>query len=197
MVDVFIDGADVESITLKTKIDNLFIAPARLYLDTIEEFISKEIGKEMLLYNAIHNLNYDFIILDSRPSLGALTTNALYAGDLVIIPCDVSYLSLEGLGQLMKTLTKVKSIKPSSRREAIVRILVTKYESRSKVTNDWFFQQINHYARQLFKTRIRKNEALNQAHAAQEPIFNFRGDSIGAQDYKQLIIEILNLWPKH
>ena len=197
IIDVFLDGASVDDITLQTKVENLCLVPSRLYLDTVEEIIVKEIGKEMILYRAIRNLDYDFVVLDSRPSLGTLTTNALYAGDLVIIPCDVSYLSLEGLGQLIKTLGKIKAIRPNNRQDTIAKILITKYESRSKVTNDWFFQQLEGYKDNIFETKIRKNEALNQAHIANEPIFTYRPDSSGAQDYTQLIKEIIKLWPHH
>jgi len=197
IIDVFLNGVSIDDVSLKTKVENLSVVPSRLYLDTIEELIVKEIGKEMILYRAIRNLDYNFIVLDTRPSLGTLTTNALYAGDLVIIPCDVSYLSLEGLGQLMKTLTKIKAIQPNNRQNKISRILITKYESRSKVTNDWFFQQLEDYKDNIFETKIRKNEALNQAHIANEPIFTYRPDSSGAQDYAQLIKEIINLWPNH
>lgn len=195
--DIFLNNVSVDSVTLKTKIENLFLVPSRLYLDTVEQLLVTEIGKEMVLYRAIRNSDYDFIILDSRPSLGTLTSNAIYAGNFIIIPCDVSYLSLEGLTELMKTMEKIKSIEPNSRHEKIVRILVTKYEARNKVSNDWFFQQLEPYKEMLFSTMIRKNEALNQSHMAHEPIFTYNPASLGSQDYKQLTLEFLKLCQNH
>jgi chromosome partitioning protein len=89
----------------------------------------------------------------------------------------------------------IDSIKPDQNliKADFVRILLTKYDSRNKVTNDWVMGQLESSKDLIFNTIIRKNEALNQAHMAQEPILTFKRDSVGAQDYEQLTIEFLEL----
>ena len=74
-----------------------------------------------------------------------------------------------------------------------IRILLTKYDSRKSVSNEWVERQLEPYKEMLFETRIRQNEALNQAHMAQEAIFSFKPASPGAEDYNLLTKEFLNL----
>jgi chromosome partitioning protein len=78
-------------------------------------------------------------------------------------------------------------------KEQFIRILLTRYDARNKLSNEWVMEQLAPYQRLLFRTVIRKNEALNQAHMAQEPIFTFKPDSSGAHDYEQLTRELLEL----
>jgi len=74
-----------------------------------------------------------------------------------------------------------------------IRILLTKYDNRNKVSNDWVLQQLEPFKHLIFQTYIRRNEALNQSQMAQETIFHFKADSSGSQDYTQLINEFLSL----
>ena len=79
-------------------------------------------------------------------------------------------------------------------KEGSVRILLTKLDSRKSVSNDWVMAQLEPHKALLFSTRIRQNEALNQAHMATEPVFSFKSNSPGAEDYEQLTKEFLSLW---
>jgi len=78
-------------------------------------------------------------------------------------------------------------------KEDFIRILLTKVDNRNTVTNEWILGQLKPFEKLLFKTRIRKNEAFNQAQIAMEPIFTFKSSSAGAEDYNQLTKEFLNL----
>jgi chromosome partitioning protein len=188
--DVLLKKKDIKAAILKTSIENLSLVPAHIRLDRVEQQLTPELFRETFLSKAIGKLDYDFIIIDCRPTLGTLTINALYACNFIIIPCEISRYALEGFSDLMETIDNVKN-GDAVDKENFIRILVTKYESRNKVSNDWVWQQLEPYKNIVFKTLIRKNEALNQAHMAQEPIFLFKPDSMGAEDYKQLTDEVL------
>jgi chromosome partitioning protein len=190
--DVLTKKKNIREVILPAKVDNLFLVPSRIRLDKTEQLLNPEMFRETYLYKAIRNLDYDFILIDCRPTLGTLTINALYASNFIIIPCEMGRYALDGFGDLMETIDNVKTNEVNGK-EKFIRILLTKYESRNKVTNDWVEKQLEPYADFIFQTRIRKNEALNQAHMAQSPIFLFQPNSIGAQDYKQLTLELLNL----
>lgn len=190
--DVLLRKKKITEIILPTKIENLFLAPSHIRLDRAEQQLTPEMFKESRLHKAIRDLDYDFIIIDCRPTLGTLTINALYASNFILVPCEMARYSLDGFSDLMETIDNVKNNKARDK-EDFIRILLTKYDSRKSVTNDWVLEQLKPYRALLFKTKIRQNEALNQAHIAMEPIFTFKQNSPGAQDYEQLTKEFLNL----
>ena len=191
--DVLINKRDIREIIVKAKINNhLDIAPAHIRLDRAEQQLIPEVYRESILERAIRNLTYDFIIIDCRPTLGILTINALKACNFIIVPCEVSRYSLEGFSDLIETIDSVKDTDQTPR-ESFVRIVLTKYDSRKKVSNDWVMDQLKPYRRMLFKTCIRQTEALNQASMAMEPIHSFRPNSPGADDYHSLTKEFLEL----
>lgn len=188
--DVLTSKKSIEDVALKTQVDNLFLAPSRIRLDMAEQIITPKMFKESLLAKAIKGLKYDYIVIDCRPTLGTLTVNALVASDFILVPCEMGKYSLDGFADLLET---VKTVKNGSIINQFVRILLTKFESRSTITNDWVFSQLEPYNDIILETRIRKNEAINQAHIAEEPIFTFKADSNGAEDYKQLTKEFLSI----
>ncbi len=100
--------------------------------------------------------------------------------------------ALDGFSDLIETIDHVKNNSSQDNSE-FIRILLTKFESRNKITNEWVLDQLEPYKSLIFKTAIRKNEALNQAHMAQEHIFTFKAACAGAEDYKSLTNELLNL----
>ena len=100
--------------------------------------------------------------------------------------------ALEGFADLIETIDNVKNNK-GAEKDDFIRILFTKFDARKSVTIDWVMDQLNEYKSLVFKTKIRQNEALNQAQIAQEPIFVFKPSSNGAEDYKQLTSEFLKI----
>jgi chromosome partitioning protein len=189
--NVLLKNKTVNDVILETQIENLFIVPSHIRLERAEQQITPEMFKEVFLYDQIEHIDYDFIIIDCRPSLGTLTVNALYACNLIVIPCEASRYSLEGFSDLMDTIDGVKKF---NKKNKSIRILITKFESRSKITNEWLFGELEAYNDFLFQTIIRKTEALNQAHIARQPIFLFKPSSPGAEDYNNLTNEFLTLW---
>lgn len=192
MQDVLLRKAGIRDTALPTKTDNLFVAPSHIRLDRAEQQLATELFRETFLSKAIKDLDYDFIIIDCRPTLGTLTINALYACNFIIVPCEMGRYSLDGFSDLMETIDNVKNGN-SFVKESSIRILLNKYDARNKVSNEWVFNQLEPFKNLLFDTMVRKNEALNQAQMAQEPIFNFKPDSIGAADFQNLTDEFLKI----
>lgn len=190
--DVLIKKRDIRDTILKTDVENFDLVPSNIRLDRAEQQLTPEMFKESRLHKAIQPLDYDFIVIDCRPTLGTLTVNALYACNFIIIPCEMSRYSLEGFADLLETIENVKSNEGKDK-DKFIRILLTKFDSRKTISNDWVIQQLEPYADLVFKTKIRQNEALNQAHMATENIFTFKANSPGAQDYQELIKEFLRL----
>ena len=190
--DVLLKKKSIEDIVIKTKIDNLFLAPSHIRLDKAEQQLAPEIFREAFLHNSIKELDYNFIIIDCRPSLGTLTINALYASNLIVVPCEMGRYALEGFTDLMETIKVVKK-EEAEKNQNLFRILLTKLDVRNKLTNDWVINQLDDFKQFIFKTAIRKNEAINQAHIVGEPVFLASPNSNGSEDYKKLCIEFLSL----
>ncbi|WP_028322560.1 ParA family protein [Desulfatiglans anilini] len=190
--DVLINKQKIGDTILKTTVQNLDLVPSHIRLDRAEQQLTPEMFKESRLNKALQNLDYDFIVIDCRPTLGTLTINALYASNFILVPCEMSRYSLDGFADLMETVEHVKNGEEIAK-ENFIRILLTKVDTRKSVTNEWILEQLEPYKNMLFNTKIRQNEALNQAHIAMEPIFTFKSNSSGAEDYTQLTHEFLQL----
>jgi len=189
--DVLAKKKPIVETILPSKIDNLFIVPSHIRLDKIEQQLAPELFRETFLKRAIDSLDFDHVVIDCRPTLGTLTINALYAANFIIVPCEMGRYALDGFADLMETIEHVKN--GNLEKSDFIRILLTKYDSRNKISNDWVLQQLEPFKHLIFSTYIRRNEALNQSQMAQEPIFTFKADSVGSQDYQQLINEFLSL----
>jgi chromosome partitioning protein len=185
----------VADITLLTYVSKLYLAPAHIHLAPVAEQIHSRIFREAILYQALQGLPYDFILIDCPPSLGVLTINALYACDLIVIPCQISRYSLDGLADLLTTVEHVKALKPQDLYQGdLFRILLTMYDRRNRVTNQYVLEEIRPYWEKTFQTIIMKNEALNQSQIAQQAVFDFDPESSGSLDYHNLAVEFLQLY---
>lgn len=190
--EVLVSRENVNEAITKTKINGLDLVPSHLKLDRAELALAMGNFKEQKLYKAISVLDYDFIIVDCRPTLQSLTVNALYAANYILVPCEVSKYSLDGFSDLMETIRDIKNGN-SQKVNDFVRIFLTKFDVRNSVTNDWMMKQLESYQPLLFETKIRDNQALNQAHIAEQSIFSFDPKSNGALDYQSLTKEFLSL----
>ena len=189
--DVLAKKKPITETILPTSTPNLFIVPSHIRLDKIEQQLAPELFRESFLQKAIKGLDFDYIVIDCRPTLGTLTINALFAANFIIVPCEMGRYALDGFSDLMETIEHVKN--GDFNKTDFIRILLTKYDNRNKVSNDWVLQQLEPFKHLIFQTYIRRNEALNQSQMAQETIFDFKAESSGSQDYTQLINEFLSL----
>jgi chromosome partitioning protein len=190
--DVLIDRRDIRHAMVRTSIDNLDLVPSHIQLDRAEHLLIPEMFRETRLSQALAGMDYDFILIDCRPTLGILSINALYTCRIVLIPCETARFSLEGFADLLNTVKVLKKGKDESE-QLLLRILLCKFDSRKAISNDWVLKQLETHKALLFKTCIRQCEALNQAHIAKESIFIFKPNSHGAEDYMNLGKEFLEL----
>ena len=187
----------ITEVALPTYIPGLFLAPAHIRLARAAEVAYTRVFREAILAQALSDVDYDFTVIDCPPSLGVLTTNSLYACDLIVIPCQISRYSLDGLADLLTTVETVKGLDPERLfQEDLFRILLTMFDRRNRVTNEYILEQLKPYRDKTFTTLVMKNESLNQAQIAQKAIFDFDPKSSGALDYQQLTEEFLELCRK-
>lgn len=144
-----------------------------------------------LLRKALATLDrkYDYIFIDSPPSLGILTVNALTATDGVIIPVQCEYLSLEGLGQLVHTINLVRrDLNPQLK---ITGLIMTMYDVRTKIAQQVVDEVRKYFASKVFSTIIPRNVRLSEAPSYGETILNYAPKSSGALAYEALAKEFL------
>jgi chromosome partitioning protein len=134
--------------------------------------------------------HYDYVLIDTPPSLGLLTVNALTAADNgVIIPVQCEYLALEGLGQLMHTINLVRdNLNP---RLVIAGVVLTMYDTRTRLSQEVVNEVQRYFPKQVFKTIIPRNVRLSEAPSFGETILTYSPGSAGALAYAALTEELL------
>ncbi len=171
--------------------------PSTLDLLGAEIELATEPGREYILKELIEPLrsHYSYILIDTPPSLGLLTINAMTASQEVIIPLQAEYLATQGLTRLMEIVEKIQ--KRLNKELRIGGVFITQYDSR-KILNREVAEFIKTYFEQdLLRTRVRDNIALAEAPAQGLDIFRYSPRSNGAQDYQALTREILSKNGKH
>ena len=171
--------------------ENLFIAPSTIALAKIESKLLGELDSYYRLKDAIKNIRnkYDYIIIDTPPTLGIITVNALVASTHVLIPIQASYFALEGTDDLLETIDKVKM--RANPRLQILGALLTLFDKRTLLAKDVRKQVKKVFGEKLFDTVISKSVRLEESPAHRESIFSFAPRSSGAFEYYKLSEEIL------
>ena len=174
-----------------TVIKGLDVIPSTLDLSGAEIELSGEAGREYILRELLEPLraSYDYILIDSPPSLGLLTINAFTASDLVFIPLQAQYLALQGLTKLVEVIEKIR--KRLNKELRIGGVFITQYDSRKVLNRDVVNTIQAHFKDQVFKTKIRDNIALAEAPTQGLDIFRYQAKSYGAEDYLSLCKEII------
>ena len=174
-----------------TVIKGLDVIPSTLDLSGAEIELSGEAGREYILRELLEPLraSYDYILIDSPPSLGLLTINAFTASDKVFIPLQAQYLALQGLTKLVEVIEKIR--KRLNKELRIGGVFITQYDSRKVLNRDVVNTIQAHFKDQVFKTKIRDNIALAEAPTQGLDIFRYQGKSYGAEDYLSLCKEII------
>lgn len=172
-----------------TPYDGLQVLPARPELAAAEVELVALPEREFKLKQALAEHAYDYILIDCPPSLGLLTLNGLVAAEAVIIPVQAEYYALEGLGQLLETIQRVKqALNPSL---DLLGVLMTMHHGRATLSNQVHQEIKKHFPDKVFDTIIPRNVRLAEAPSYGRPISHYDKWSKGARGYKQLAKEVI------
>ncbi len=189
--NILLEEMAVEEIALDTAINGLKIIPANLDLTGAEVELVGVLGREYRLKKVLGQAQqqFDFILIDSPPSLGLLTVNALCAADTVLIPVQCEFYALEGISQLHNTIRLVKdNLNPDLKIEGV---LLTMADFRTNLTKEIIQEARGYFKEKVYQTVIPRNIRLTEAPSFGQPIALYSKDSIGAQKYQALVYEIL------
>lgn len=189
MYDVLVNGVPIEEIVAHREID---VAPASIDLAAVELALSSLIGRERVLSKALMPMRdeYDYILIDTPPSLGLLTINALTASDAIIVPVQCEYLSLRGLAQLERTLELVReNLNPNVH---IAGIVPTMYDARTIHGREAVEVLRSSFGDLVFETAIVKTIKFPEAPVKGESVLKYAPESSAAQAYRQLAREVIN-----
>jgi chromosome partitioning protein len=189
MYDVLVNHVSIEDALVRRELD---VVVSSIDLAAAEIALSSLIGRERSLSKALMQVadRYDYILIDTPPSLGLLTINALTASDAVIVPVQCEYLSLRGLAQLEKTLELVReNLNP---RVHIAGILPTMYDSRTVHGREAVEVLRNSFGDLVFETMIRKTIRFAEAPVKGESVLKYAPTSEAANVYRRLAKEVIN-----
>ena len=149
-------------------------------------------GRESRLADLLSEVKhaYDYIIIDSPPSLGLLTLNGLVAADKILIPVQAEYYALEGLGQLLKTIELVKeNIKPTIE---VLGAVLTMYDSRNRLSDEVMHELYKYFPNNIFRSVIPRAVRLAEAPSFGQSIFHYEPNGKAAKAYQRLSRELLD-----
>lgn len=185
---LLLDEAPIEQVVLATNREGLYILPANSNLAAAEVELVDMDDREFKLRTALQKTDFAYILIDCPPALGLLTVNALTAADQILIPVQAEYYALEGLGQLLATIQRVKqSINPSVE---LLGVVLTMYDKRTSLSEQVMDELKGHFNDKIFKTLIPRNVRLAEAPSFGKTIFEHDRWSKGARAYKQLAKEV-------
>lgn len=191
MTDVVLESKLLVDVILPTKHKNLFLAPATPHLANTEVELAQANRRFTRLKNAIGTVQgYDFVIIDSPPSLSLLTVNGLIAAKYVLLPVQAEFYALEGLGQLLETMKLVrKSMNPTL---DLLGVLPTMVDGRTTLSSQVHEEIKKHFPGKVFKTVIPRNIRLAEAPSHGVPVGAYDRFSKGARAYKAVTKEVLS-----
>jgi chromosome partitioning protein len=174
------------------KIPNLFIGPSTIALAKIEAKLIGELDSHYRLKDELQTIQeeYDYVVIDTPPTLGIITVNALVAASHVLIPIQASYFALEGTDDLLETIDKIKM--RANPQLQILGALITMYDKRTLLAKDILEQIQSVFGVKVFETVITKSVRLEESPAYRESIFTFAPRSSGAFEYYRLSEEVLS-----
>ena len=188
--DVLVNFVPIDKITIEIN-KKLSLVPAKVELAGAEMELVSAISRESRLKNALEEVrdDYDYIIIDTPPSLGLLTLNALTAADSFLVPIQCEYFALEGLSQLLSTIKIVqKNLNPKLEMEGI---LMTMFDNRTNLANQVVADVKENFKDKVFKTIIPRNVRLSEAPSFGMSIIDYDIKSKGAETYLALAKEVI------
>jgi chromosome partitioning protein len=191
MYDVLIDNMRMRDVIRPTEIPTLHLAPSSVDLVGADVELRDAIGREYFLKRVLDPIasEYDYIFIDSPPSLGLLTVNGLTASNSVLVPLQAEYFALEGVSQLLATVERVRgAVNPELEIEGIV---LTMYDERMNLARQVSEEVRSHFGDKVYKTVIPRNVRLSEAPSFGKPIILYDIRSRGSEAYVSLAKEFI------
>ncbi len=191
MYPVLVDGMNIRSIIRETELPNFHVAPSSVDLVAAEVELSDAIGREFHLRRALQPVagDYDYILIDSPPSLGLLTINGLTAAQSVLVPMQCEYFAIEGAAQLLNTIERVRDfLNPQLEIEGIA---LTMYDERVNLARQVAQEVRSHFGDKVYATVIPRNVRLSEAPSFGKPIILYDIRSRGSEAYINLAKEFI------
>ncbi|HUP63112.1 MAG TPA: ParA family protein [Thermoanaerobaculia bacterium] len=192
MYDVMVsEELEFREVIVPTQVPNLFLAPSRIALAKLESKLIGDIDGPFRLKDRMKDAasEYDYIFIDTPPTLGMITVNAMVASTHVLVPIQSSYFALEGTDDLLETIEKIKS-RPNPNLQ-LIGVVITMHDKRTTLAKDIHEQIGQVFGDRLFNTVITKSIRLEESPAYKESIFTFAPKSSGANEYYSLSEELL------
>ena len=190
MCDVMLGECELKDIIISNKTKKLFIAPTIPELANVEVQMAEMENKFLLLKHAVNSVaeDYDYIIIDSPPSLSLLTVNGMIASDYLLLPVQTEFYALEGVAQLLETMKLVtKQANPNLR---LLGVVATMYDKRTSLSPQVFAEIKKYFKNLTFKTTIPRNVRLAEAPSHGAPVGAYDKFSKGAKAYKEFTKEV-------
>lgn len=189
--ECLIDDIDPNRIILNSELKGFDVIPSHIDLVGAEIEMLNMSEREYMLKKVVERVSdkYDYILIDTSPSLGLITVNALTASDSVIIPVQCEYFALEGLGKLLNTINIIQ--KGLNTELEIEGFLLTMYDARLRLSNQVVEEVQKHFQQMVFDTIIQRNIRLSEAPSFGKPAILYDADSKGAINYLNLAREVL------
>jgi chromosome partitioning protein len=191
MCDVMLGECELKDIIIRNKAKRLFVAPTIPALADVEVQMNEMENKFLLLKHAISTVvdDYDFIIIDSPPSLSLLTVNCMIASEYVLVPIQTEFYAMQGVGQLLETMKLVrKAMNPNLK---LLGVLATMYDRRTALSSEVLAEVKKRFKDLVFETTIPRNVRLAEAPSHGIPIGQYDRFSKGAKSYKNLAEEVM------
>ncbi len=195
LYDVLVGDRKLETVLWKTNEENVWLVPGDGRLQNADVELASRPGREWRLAKALHGQEFHYIIIDTPPSLGVLTMNALAAAHRVLVPISLTEFSLIGVDKLDATIEDLRDQLDLEDLE-IAGIVATFYEDTSTARETWGILE-KKFEGLLLETRIPKNLDLEKAHRENESILSFAPNSSGGKAYAQLATEVKRIVPAH
>jgi chromosome partitioning protein len=189
--NILIEAAPLLSVRRKTEIENLDLIPGNSKIESAEQFLPVRTNYTFTLKNAIENagqIPYDYILIDCPPSLGAITTNALSASRLLIVPTQAEYFSAYALRNMM---TLIRRIRQENNPDLAYRILITLLDRRNRTHRNIQEQLRATFGEGLFDSVIEIDTKLRESPIVGLPITQYKPNSRGSLQYRVLAQELL------
>jgi len=182
---------EIQEAVIETKYENLYLIASHISLANAEITLSNAMSRENILKRILDTIKdyFDYVIIDSPPSLGLLSINSLVACDKLIIPVSTTYFAIEGIDDLLNTVNLVRdNLKPDL---DILGVLITQYDKRTKISKDIKTKLINVFGNKVFKTFIRTNIDIGYSQEKRIPINEYNKTCNGYIDYIKLAKEVI------